>query len=207
MYDANSQVVFSRSGRTVEVGSYVRPCSGELQSGDAVATYSEGNITFFAIIDALGHGARANAVAVRAIGFLERHWSSNIVASMSGLHRELTGTDGAAVGLCVLDLPSGQLRYGGIGNTVCFIAGKQTCKLRSQDGIVGVHVPTLRESSCTIESGDTGLLLTDGISDDFYKGDRPSLFVSSPRIVSRNVIKLFGRKMDDAACLAFRYVM
>jgi phosphoserine phosphatase RsbX len=206
MYDAHSQIVLSRSGRTVEVGSYVRPCPGELRSGDAVATYFEGNITFFAIIDALGHGLRANAVAVRAIGFLEKHWSSNIAASMSGLHQELTGTDGAAVGLCVLDLVSGELRYGGIGNTTCFIVGTQTRKLRSQEGIVGVHVPTLRESSCTIESGDMGLLLTDGISDDIYRGEQPSLFLSSPRIVARNVTRLFGRKMDDAACLAFRYV-
>lgn len=206
MYDAYSESVHSSFGRSVQVGSYVRPYPGESRSGDAVATYFDGNVTFFAIIDALGHGPKANAIADRALRFLKRNWSSNIVTSMRGLHQALTGTDGAAVGLCVLDVISGQLRYGGIGNTMGLVVGTQTCKLRSQEGIVGVHVPTLRESAYNIEQYDVGLLFTDGISDDVYKGDRPGLFVGSPRIVSRNVTKLFGRKMDDAACLTFRYV-
>lgn len=206
MYDAQSESVVSSSGRSVQVGSYVRPYPGELRSGDAVAAYFDGNITFFAIIDALGHGPRANAIADRALRFLKRTWSSNIVNSMRDLHQELTGTDGAAVGLCTLDIVSGQLRYGGIGNTMGLVVGRQTYKLRSQEGIVGVHVPTLRESAYNIEPSDVGLLFTDGISDDVHKGDQPGLFVGSPRIISRNVTNLFGRKMDDAACLAFRYV-
>ncbi len=205
MYDAYSESVLSSSGRSVAVGSYVRPYPGELRSGDAVATYFDGNVTFFAIIDALGHGPRANAIAERALKFLKGHWSSNIATTMRKLHEELTGTDGAAVGLCTLDVVSGQLRYGGIGNTMGLVVGRQTYKLRSQEGTVGVHVPTLRESSYSIEPCDVGLLFTDGISEDVHKGDQPSLFVGSPRIISRNVTRLFGRKMDDAACLAFRY--
>lgn len=206
MYDAQSETVLSSSGRSVQVGSYVRPFAGELRSGDAVAAFSHGDVIFFAIIDALGHGPRANGIAVRAMTFLARNWSSSIVACMSDLHQELSGTDGAAVGLAVLDAASGRLRYGGIGNTVFLVAGKQTFKFRSQEGIVGVHVPTLRESSCNIEPSDVGLLLTDGISDEVYKSDQPSLFIGSPQIISRNITKLFGRKIDDAACLAFRYV-
>ncbi len=206
MYDAHSETVLSSSGRSVQVGSYVRPFPGELRSGDAVAAFSHGNVVFLAIIDALGHGPRANGIAVRTLKFLERNWSSNIAACMTGLHQELWGTDGAAVGLAVLDATSGQLRYGGIGNTMCLVVGRQTYKLRSQEGIVGVHVPTLRESSSIIEPSDVGLLFTDGISEEVYKGDQPSLFVGSPQIISRNVTRLFGRKMDDAACLAFRYI-
>ena len=90
-----------------EHASLVRPCHGESVSGDTVyvAPFAQGEEgerreegLLVAIVDVLGHGPEAHALACTIDEFLIEHASSDVSALMSHLHRRLRGTRGAAVG-------------------------------------------------------------------------------------------------------------
>ena len=70
----------------IAVASFARPCVGERVSGDTVVIEHRDNDLFLAIVDALGHGPQANAVANQAERFLRNHWSSNVLDTMQRLH-------------------------------------------------------------------------------------------------------------------------
>ena len=87
----------------IDVASFARPCLGERVSGDTVVIENRDDILFLAIVDALGHGPQANAVANQAERFLHNSWSCDVLDTMHRLHSELKGTIGAGAGLCVVD--------------------------------------------------------------------------------------------------------
>ncbi|MBT8363318.1 MAG: hypothetical protein KJP23_01340, partial [Deltaproteobacteria bacterium] len=66
----------------IEVASFARPCLGERVSGDTVVIEHREEILFLAIVDALGHGPQANAVANQAEQFLRNYWSSDVLDTM-----------------------------------------------------------------------------------------------------------------------------
>ena len=101
-----------------EHDSAIRPCPGESVSGDAVVVKETEGACFAAIVDVLGHGREANEVAAVCERYLAKHGDANVVEVMTGLHRCLRGSRGAAAGLCAIDAETGELEYVGTGNTV-----------------------------------------------------------------------------------------
>ena len=70
----------------IDVASFARPCLGQRVSGDTVVIEHRDEILFLAIVDALGHGPQANAVANRAEGFLSNAWSGDVLDTMRRLY-------------------------------------------------------------------------------------------------------------------------
>ena len=56
-----------------EHDSAVRPCRGEIVSGDAVVVKETEGACFAAIVDVLGHGREAGDVAVVCERYLAKH--------------------------------------------------------------------------------------------------------------------------------------
>jgi negative regulator of sigma-B (phosphoserine phosphatase) len=191
--------------RKLEYYKVVRPLRGERVGGDAAIVHELDDGLFIAIIDVLGHGPEAHEVAVVAEKFLAAHHSPNVVRTMERLHDELRGTRGAAAGICHVDSEAGQVRYVGVGNTAARKVARAPVRLFSRDGIVGDRAHTLKEQSLQLAQGEVLLLYTDGVSDRFDLEDYPGILRDDLRTVATGVVRRFGKKHDDAACIAARF--
>ncbi len=189
----------------IEIASFARPCLGERVSGDAVVIEHRDNLFFMAIIDALGHGPQANAVAIRAERILRSDWSSNVLDTMQRLHLALKETIGAAAGLCVVDRAAREVRYAGVGNTVLRTFGSRAIRLISADGIIGSRFRTPVVQAAPLDASGTILLYTDGVSDRFDVEQYPQIIYHSASSIARKIVDSFGKPYDDATCMAMRY--
>jgi serine phosphatase RsbU (regulator of sigma subunit) len=189
----------------LDVASFARPCLGERVSGDTVVMEQRDEILFLAIVDALGHGPQANAVAGRAERLLHNSWSSDVLDTMQRLHSALKGTIGAAAGLCVVDRLKRDLRYAAVGNTVLRTFGSQATRLISTDGIVGDRFRTPVVQAAQLNDSGTILMYTDGVSDRFDVEQYPQIIYHDAPVIARKIVSSFGKSYDDATCLALRY--
>lgn len=189
----------------IDVASFARPCFGEQVNGDTVVIEHRDGIFFLAIVDALGHGPQANAVANRAERFLRNGWSSDVIDTMHRLHSELKGTIGAAAGLCVVDSVTRDLRYTGVGNTVLRTFGSQATRLISTDGIIGSRFRTPAVQAARLNESGIILLYSDGVSDRFDVEQYPQILYHSASAIARKIVASFGKPYDDATCMAMRY--
>jgi serine phosphatase RsbU (regulator of sigma subunit) len=189
----------------IEVASFARPCLGERVSGDTVVIEHRDEILFLAIVDALGHGPQANAVANQAERFLRSHWRNDVFDTMQRLHLELKGTIGAGAGLCVVDRIVREMRYTGVGNTVLRTFGSQATRLVSTDGIIGGRFRTPAVQAAPLNESGIILLYTDGVSDRFDVEQYPQIHYHSASAIAHKIVASFGKPYDDATCMAMRY--
>lgn len=189
----------------LEHSSLVRPCPGQILSGDAVVIRPLEQGLFVAIVDVLGHGPEAHELTQVIDAYLARYGTSDVSGLMTRLHQHLKGTRGAAVGLCAIDATTGRIDYAGIGNTALRLFGKAETRLVSQDGVLGQNMRTPLAQTLQLEPGDLIVLYTDGVSDRFTSDDYPGISRHAPKEVASNIVQRFGKDHDDAACIAVRY--
>ena len=187
-----------------EYGIAVRPFLGEPAAGDVGLVIEEPDGLFIAIIDVLGHGSEAHQVASTIVQFLTSHHRSDLCSTLEELHAFLQRTRGAAAGIARIDYASGELRYTAIGNTVIRRIGPRPFRLVSRDGTLGHLHRTPREERLTIAKKDVILFYTDGVRDHFELERYPTIATDSAPAIARNIVRLFGKLHDDAACIALR---
>jgi hypothetical protein len=190
----------------VDWSSFGRPCTGERVSGDVAVVVADDRMLFLSVVDVLGHGKEAYDLACKARDFLKQQRDPDVSATMARLHGALKGSRGAAVGLSSLDLSSGRLRSCLVGNTVARKIGRRSDRVRATEGIVGHHMPSPRTQDMILVSADVLLLYTDGVQDRFGEESLAPLAELEAWDIARNVVKKFGRRFDDATCIALRYV-
>lgn len=135
---------------------------GETRSGDAVVVRREGERALVAVIDALGHGARAADVADTATEHLsQRALSDDAGEVMQSLHESLRGTRGAAATILVF---SGESLSGcGVGNVELRAQGTPV-PVSLNAGILGQHVRQMRVFAAELRPGDRLACFSDGLS-------------------------------------------
>ncbi len=189
----------------IEIASFARPYLGQRVSGDTVVIEHRDDILFLAIVDALGHGPQANAVANKAEQFLCNNWSSDVLDTMQRLHSDLKETIGAGAGLCVVDRITRKARYIGVGNTVLRTFGSRTTRLISTDGIIGIRFRTPNLQTAPLSESDIMLLYTDGVSDRFDVAQYPQIRYHNASAIAHQIVERFGKPYDDATCMAMRH--
>jgi serine phosphatase RsbU (regulator of sigma subunit) len=184
----------------------VRPCPGERFAGDAAVVREFGpSLTLAAMIDVTGHGFAASRTAQRIRGYLESCRPTDVVTLLKRLDELLQGSEGAAVGLCLIDASTGRLSYAGAGNTVIRRVGVNDNRLVSREGMVGVRMHTPRSEQLDLVDRDLVLMYSDGIAErmsfELHDGSR-----SKPTAaIAKNLIEQFGKDYDDAGCIVLRY--
>ena len=194
-----------RSFGNLECAYFVRPFRGERVSGDlAVVEEREGQV-LLAVVDALGHGPAASRIAIAAGRFLAASWSTDPKQTILELHQSLDGTDGAAVGLCVIDTQSGAMQCLSVGNTVIRMVGGTEKRAFSTPGTVGYQIRTPRVQHFTLGSHDMLLIHSDGLKESFDLTDHPEVLSRNPGQMCREIVTRFGKDHDDVSCLVARY--
>lgn len=66
-------------------------------------------------------------------------------------------------------------------------------------------MPNPREEIIDLCHGDVLVLHSDGVRYHFELKDYPGLLRDDAETIARNIIYKFGKKEDDASCIALRY--
>lgn len=159
-----------------------------------------------ALADVLGHGAEARKAAIIIEEYLEQNYEKDLLQILSDLHEKLAGTRGAVMALCLVDMETGQMQHAAIGNITVRVLGYRPVRLIARDGILGYGTIAPVIQGYTLKTGDTLLLHSDGIREHFDELECLEFIKNEAEIVAKEILNRFGRKSDDASCIAFRYL-
>lgn len=186
------QVWSSESGLPrVSAAWITRPRLGETVSGDAVVVRQAGSSVLVAVVDALGHGPKAAAVADSSTEYLGATSHATVPAFVQGLHDALQGTRGAAA--LVLLLSEKGLEVCSVGN-VELRSTNSKLPFVLTPGVLGVRLrqPKICSWATTAERF---VLFSDGISGRF---DIKALRTHSPPELASHIFATHRHSHDDA---------
>lgn len=191
----------------IDCAFVVRPLFRSMsESGDLAVVYGDDRSRLLALVDVLGHGANARAVAMKAGACIDSLKNEDPCALISGLHRCLNGTRGAVAAACRFDAATGTLKYAGVGNIALRIAGKQTTSLVTADGVLGYGAVHVIAKEQKLSAGSTLIMHTDGISTHFDLLECPGILHKSAEEIAKELISRFGAKEDDASCVVMKFL-
>lgn len=178
----------------------------ETDSGDQYVAAPLPSGLLLAVIDGLGHGARAAAAARAAVAALSEQPSADLGALVARCHKALRGTRGAVMTLAALDTSRGTLAWLGIGNVAgVLVHPGHSALLPNRDylhlrgGVVGYNLPQPRIFTAAVAPGDVLLLATDGLRSGFAEDVIPG---QPAQTVADRLLALHKRGSDDALALA-----
>jgi len=190
----------------IEHSIAIRVYPGERHSGDTAIVRQLNDATILAaIVDVTGHGYEASKTATQIETLLTKCRLATADQIMHRLHDAIVATQGAAVGLCLIDTEQGKLEYVGTGNTIFRQYGEQNIRLVSRDGVVGLNMRTPHLQKLSLNNRDLILMCTDGISDRFRFDPGSGTQYAQTSVIVNKLIREFGKSHDDAGCIALRY--
>ena len=190
----------------VEWSTAAATMPGESVSGDRHWAGPVANGMIFAVIDGLGHGAAAAAASKIAVAMLEQFAGEPLIELLHRCHESLRATRGVAMSLAQLNTEHSVLTWIGVGNVEGALLHREPelpCdKLLLRNGVVGSHLPTLREQELPIRPGDILTMVTDGVTTE-----HPMRVAMDAKIetVAEGILASARKGNDDALVLAARY--
>jgi negative regulator of sigma-B (phosphoserine phosphatase) len=193
----------------IEWSVAARALAGQPVSGDthAVAPIARGVVV--AVVDGLGHGSAAAAVAEVAAATVKAHADATVTDIVLRCHEALRGTRGAALSIASFDAGQGTMTWTGIGNVDGSLLRAAPSARPAREalllfgGVVGYSLPRLRSATLSVSPGDTLILATDGIGSGFRRGSIPE---GSAQDMATDILLRNGKDTDDALVLVARYV-
>jgi phosphoserine phosphatase RsbX len=193
----------------LECGVARRPRPGNAESGDRHLVEPTPSGVLVAVVDGLGHGREAGAVATLAVATLERFAHEPLDSLFERCHRSLEGTRGVVMSAARFDRLEGTMTWLGVGNVEGVLlraartAGPARERLLPSRGVVGGSSAALRAATVPVGRGDTLILATDGLDGGFADLAAPS--DHPPQRLADRLLGLYGRAEDDALVLVARY--
>jgi len=192
----------------IDAGEYVRPCDGETLSGDAALVHWDDDGVLVAVIDVLGHGPDAHELAVQLSGILSK-WLTGPAApspegALSVLHEAARGTRGAVAAVAWLNGRTLEGSVVGIGNVRCRLFGSVTRTIEFREGVLGCRMRSQTPFSFVLRPADVLLLFSDGVPGRFKSSEYPSLTLDPAPAIASNIVRRFGKGIDDASCAVIR---
>ena len=194
-----------------------RSFDGHGESGDQylVEPFEDGVLV--AVVDGLGHGDRAAAVAKAAVAAIKEHADEPVTALTNRCHEELRGSRGVVMSLASLRQQNGgtdgMMTWLGVGNVKGVLlranGREQSGEERDREslflrgGILGYQLPAPRSSDLAIAQGDTLVLATDGLRSAFSEA---LTLDGSPQEMADRLFADHRRGTDDALVLVARYL-
>jgi len=191
----------------VDIGVASRARSGQEDSGDLSAVLDRRSGVLIAVVDGLGHGAPAAAAARAAIAAIRSTPDEAIVPLVRNCHRELRRTRGATMSLVEIDFRANTLTWLSVGNVEAILLRAHAGLLPASErilqrgGVVGDRLPPLQTTVLPLSAGDTLIMTTDGIAEDFTRDLRVT---GHPQELAERICTRFSRADDDALALVAR---
>lgn len=184
---------------------WVRPADGHTACGDATVVHDVEGGVLLAIVDASGHGTRAQSIAQRVLEVIARDGGPDLERLMTRIHKDLQGTVGAGVGLAFVDTATATFRYVGVGNTRAATVGGKAWYGLSRDGVLGDRMPSLLAQSSPLVPDDILVMWTDGIPEYACSRLEAATSCRDASDIAKKLITDLARPYDDAGCLVFKW--
>lgn len=186
----------------IDTGSTVRALPGDPCTGDAVFTWSEGARAVFAVVDALGHGAVAEASAKLAVETLRRHAGKPLGELFVQVHAALEGKRGVVMSAIHVDADA--VMFAGVGN-VELAAPLDSSRPPCTPGIVGAGRLYLRPAVLPVKGGARWGLVSDGIRQRDLRAAWEATAGLAPQQAAKAVLERAAREDDDASVLVMDF--
>jgi negative regulator of sigma-B (phosphoserine phosphatase) len=191
----------------LERGLAAAALQGEEHSGDRAVFVAWESGALAAAIDGLGHGADAAVAAEEAAKVVTEHAREAPEALLQRCHEALVRTRGVVMTLAWFDLESRTLTWTGVGNVEGRLMratappGVAPESALIKGGVVGYSLPSVRPTTTELQSGDTLVMATDGISSAFAS----SLVAGvDAQELAEKLLAEHGRGTDDALVVVVR---
>jgi serine/threonine protein phosphatase PrpC len=193
----------------IEWGVATQPIPGEIVCGDLHLVELFGYGALVAVVDGLGHGDEAIAVARIAINVLKEQADQPVVALVKRCHDALIKTRGVVLTLASFNTLDATLSWLSVGNVAGLLLRAdskamppcETALMRG--GVVGYQLPPLRASVIPIAPDDLLMLTTDGIHNSFDLG---ILLGGTPQQIADRVMNRSFKGNDDGLVLVARFL-
>jgi phosphoserine phosphatase RsbX len=192
---------------TLQWGVAAAPLPGQTESGDQFLVEPFSGGTLVAVVDALGHGHRASQIAMQAIDTMTRNAGDNVTALVWRCHEMLRGRPGATMSLASFDWETHRMSWLGVGNVAgvlvphAFQPEAQVRRLLVRGGVVGGDLPDLHPIAVALAPGDTLIIATDGIHEQFADELPGDL---TPQPLAEHIFAHYAKSTDDALVLVAR---
>lgn len=187
-----------------DVATRVRPCAGEVVSGDLVSWKQVGDSTFVLTLDATGHGREAHRVAEVAERTFGAANLTDPAEFLLLLDEALRGSRGAAAAVARLDGAERSLSYAAVGNISGRLVGRADYHLVCRDGTLGQRFRSPKLQTCELRPQDLLVMHSDGISARFSTETFADLHTGQAQSVAAQLLERFGKMHDDASCAVVR---
>ena len=181
-------------------------CGGS-ESGDQHVIEPFGQGILVGVVDGLGHGGEAAQAARIAIRTLQQSAGDSVDSLVRRCHQNLVHSRGVVMSIASFNCGDATMTWIGIGNVGGVLVraqstdqGREVLLLRA--GVVGNSLPDLRTSVLPVCPGDTLVLATDGVAEDFYQAG----VSDSPQRVANQVLATHIKGTDDAMVLVARFL-
>lgn len=191
----------------IEYGVAVAAHPMEHECGDRHVIVERSDSVLVAVIDGLGHGAEAAAVAALAVDEVGAWMGEDVDEVVRRCHARLVGTRGVVMSVVAFTYGD-VLSWVGVGNVEALLFRAGIAKRRAVDaallrgGVVGYKLPPLAPTRHRVRHGDLIVLATDGVREDFAQHVDPDL---PAQHVADDVMARARTGTDDALVLAARY--
>lgn len=194
--------------RAPEVGIYGRPMPGQGVSGDEALILREGDALRIAVVDGLGHGARAAEAAVLAIDTFAQACKKGLSAALVSVDDALQGTRGAVMRAASVSWPGGEIETVGAGNIGCAVLRADGLQRCSGNGFtLGDRIARpklLRADVMPLNSSELFLLFTDGVSSRLSVDAESPMMAQHPALIAAQLCETYAKATDDALLVVIR---
>lgn len=186
-----------------------RPLTGQTVSGDLHVVEFFGHGVLLAVIDGVGHGNEAQAVAKVAADILTKDAGASVISLVKRCHDALTKTRGAVMTLASLDIPGNTVTWMGVGNVEARLFRTEAdishpCEhILLRAGLVGLQLPAAQAMLMPLAPGDLMVFCTDGIQPGFESGIN---LTETCKQIADGILSRHFKGTDDALVLVARYI-
>src|SRR5436190_24192202 len=193
----------------IEWGVAMRPIPGQTVCGDLHLVKPLVDGALVAVVDGLGHGDEAIAVAKIAVKILDDQADQSVITLVKLCHDALIETRGVVLTLASFNTLDATMSWLSVGNVAGFFLRADTKAMPPSEtallrgGVVGYQLPPLRASVIAVAPGDLLILYTDGIRNGF---DPSILIGGSPQKIADRVMSQHFKGNDDGLVLVVRFL-
>jgi phosphoserine phosphatase RsbX len=193
----------------IDCGVAALTLAGQTACGDRHLVKPFPNGALVAVVDGLGHGPEAAAVAALAVRTLESHAGESVISLVRRCHDRLRGTRGAVISLVSYSARDSTIMWLGVGNVEGVLLrrrdstsqGRESLLLRG--GVLGTELPALGAAVTPVSRGDILILATDGIRTEFA---REVILTDPTQKIADRILASHRKPTDDALVLVSRYL-
>jgi phosphoserine phosphatase RsbX len=206
---AADHATFGSGSKVLEWAVAGAPADGETESGDRHLVVRSSRGVLLAVVDALGHGPEAAAVAASAVRAISDFSTSELDRLVERCHRALRGTRGVVIAVAWID-QDGIMTWLSVGNVDAMLMRRRFANFQrhagsvAHAGVLGLALPRIGARAIELRSDDLLVMTTDGINVDYYDD-----FIPRPDLqhTARGLVEKARIRTDDALVLLARYTV